>query len=138
VRLVEQRIVLDAPAAEVYRHLTTVEGLLRWMAVEAIVDLRPGGRLQWTHENGATMIGRFLELDPPRRLLIAYGWKDNLMGVPPESTTVEIELEEHDGRTTLSLIHRGIPPQALDDHKRGWVYFLDRLMTSGTGPRPLR
>jgi hypothetical protein len=25
----------------------------------------PGGRLQWTHENGATMVGRFVELDPP-------------------------------------------------------------------------
>src|SRR5438105_1025230 len=69
VRLVSQRIELNAPVAEVFRHLTTVEGLLRWMAVDAIVELEPGGRLQWTHENGATMIGRMLELDPPRRLV---------------------------------------------------------------------
>jgi len=127
VRLAEHRMVLDAPAEEVYRHLTTVEGLLRWIAVEAIVEPVPGGRLQWTHENGATMVGRFIELDPPRRLVIAYGWHEDLMGVPPESTTVEIELEENEGRTTLTLIHRGIPPEVVSDHERGWVYFMGRL-----------
>lgn len=130
MRLAEHRIVLDAPAAEVYRHLTTVEGLLRWIAVDAIAEPVPGGRLQWTHENGATMVGRFLELDPPRRLVIAYGWKDDLMGVPPESTTVEIKLEEREGRTTLTLVHRGIPPGVLDDHRRGWAYFMACLERS--------
>lgn len=127
VRLAEHRIVLDAPAPEVFRYLTTAEGLLRWMAVEAIVEPVPGGRLPWTHEDGSTMVGRFLELDPPRRLVIAYGWKDDLMGVPPESTTVEINLDEHAGRTTLTLVHRGLPPGVVDDHQRGWVFFMTRL-----------
>jgi uncharacterized protein YndB with AHSA1/START domain len=127
VRLVEHRVVLDAPASEVYRHLTTAEGLIRWMAVDAIAEPVPGGRLQWTHENGATMIGRFLEVDPPRRLVIAYGWEGDLMGVPPESTRVEIVLEEAEGKTTLTLVHSAIPPDALDDHRRGWTFFMDRL-----------
>jgi uncharacterized protein YndB with AHSA1/START domain len=130
VRLVTQRIELNAPTAEVFRHLTTVEGLLRWMAVEAILELEPGGRLQWTHENGATMVGRFIEIDPPHRLVFAYGWKDDLMGVPPESTVVEIELEERDGRTILTLVHRGIPDQAVDDHAYGWGFFMSRLKAS--------
>jgi uncharacterized protein YndB with AHSA1/START domain len=127
VRLAKHRIVLDAPAREVFKHLTTVEGLLKWIAVDAIADPVRGGRLQWTHENGATMVGRFIELDPPRRLVIAYGWQDDLMGVPPASTTVEIELEEHEGRTTLTLVHRGIPPEAVSDHQGGWVFFLGHL-----------
>jgi uncharacterized protein YndB with AHSA1/START domain len=127
VRLVEHRVVLDAPASEVYRHLTTAEGLIRWMAVEAIAEPVPGGRLQWTHENGATMIGRFLEVEPPRRLVIAYGWQGDLMGVPPESTRVEIVLEETEGKTTLTLVHSAIPPEAIDDHRRGWTFFMDRL-----------
>jgi uncharacterized protein YndB with AHSA1/START domain len=130
LRLVSQRIELNAPAAEVFRHLTTVEGLLHWMAVDAIVEPEPGGRLQWTHENGATMVGRFLELDPPRRLVLAYGWKDDLMGVPPDSTTVEIELEEHDGRTVLTLVHRGIPIEVADDDQYGWGFFLARLQAT--------
>jgi uncharacterized protein YndB with AHSA1/START domain len=127
VRLVEHRVVLDAPASEVFRHLTTAEGLIRWMAVDAIAEPVPGGRLQWTHENGATMIGRFLEVEPPRRLVIAYGWEGDLMGVPPESTRVEIVLEETEGKTTLTLVHSAIPPEALDDHRRGWIFFMDRL-----------
>jgi uncharacterized protein YndB with AHSA1/START domain len=127
VRLAQHEVVIDAPAAEVYRQLTTVDGLLRWIAVSVPV---PGGRLQWTHENGATMVGRFLELDPPRRLVIAYGWKDDLMGVPPESTIVEIDLMERDGRTTLKPVHKSLPPDVVDDHLRDWIYFLARLQGS--------
>jgi uncharacterized protein YndB with AHSA1/START domain len=132
VRLAQASVVLDAPAAEVWKRLTTVEGLQQWMAIDALVEAKPGGRLQWTHENGATMLGRFLELDPPRRLVFAYGWKDDLMGVPPESTTVEIELKENEGQTTLTLVHRGIPPEVLTDHQRGWAFFISRLERSLT------
>jgi uncharacterized protein YndB with AHSA1/START domain len=74
------------------------------------------------------MLGRFIELDPPKRLVIAYGWRDNLMGVPPESTTVEIRLSEDEpGRTTLTLIHRGIPAGVVEDHQQGWEFFSERL-----------
>ena len=47
--------------------------------------------------------------------------------VPGGSTTVEIELSEADGVTTLRLTHRGLPPAAVDDHERGWAYFAGRL-----------
>ena len=130
VRLAQHEVVINAPAAEVYRQLTTVDGLLRWIAIDAVSVPVPGGRLEWTHENGATMVGRFLELDPPQRLVIAYGWKDDLMGVPPESTIVEIDLVERDGRTTLKLVHKSLPPDVVADHLRGWIYFLARLQGS--------
>jgi uncharacterized protein YndB with AHSA1/START domain len=136
VLLAEHVIVLDARAAVVYEHLTTVEGLLRWIAVDAIAEPMVGGRLQWTHENGDTMVGRFVELDPPRRLVIAYGWRGHLMGVPPESTTVEITLDERDGRTTLRLVHRGIPPDVVDKHQHGWIHFLSKLHASLADARP--
>jgi uncharacterized protein YndB with AHSA1/START domain len=130
VRLAELRVALHAPVEEVWEKLTTGEGLTKWMAVDAVAEAIPGGRLQWVHENGATMVGRFVELNPPRRLVIAYGWKDDLMGVPPESTTVEIELEEHEDVTTLTLVHSGIPPEVIDDHERGWSFFMARLQQS--------
>jgi hypothetical protein len=47
------------------------------------------------------------------------------MGVPPESTTVEIDLLEEDGATTLRLVRHGLPPETVEDHERGWAYFLD-------------
>jgi hypothetical protein len=46
------------------------------------------------------------------------------MGVPPESTTVEIELHAEDQATVVRLTHRGLPPAAVDEHERGWAYFL--------------
>jgi hypothetical protein len=49
------------------------------------------------------------------------------MGVPPESTTVEIDLDERDGVTHLRLVHRGLPPEAVGLHEHGWRYFLGRL-----------
>jgi uncharacterized protein YndB with AHSA1/START domain len=135
MRLVTHRLTIAAPALDVYRLLTTVDGLLRWIGVQAIADAEPGGRLQWTHEDGSTMIGRFVELIPSRRVVFTYGWKDSLMGVPPESTTVEIELVEHAGRTTLTLTHRGLPPDADERHRSGWGFFLGRLREAFGPPR---
>jgi hypothetical protein len=57
------------------------------------------------------------------------------MGVPPGSTTVEIDLVEEKGATTVRLVHHGLPPEAVDDHERGWAYFLGVLRdTLGAGP----
>ncbi|HSJ51916.1 MAG TPA: SRPBCC domain-containing protein [Actinomycetota bacterium] len=127
MNLVTYEVAIRAPAETVYRHLTTVDGLTRWIAADAVVEPTAGGILRWTHDNGATMAGRFVELVPPRRLVFRYGWEGALMGLPPESSIVEIELEEREGETILRLTHRGIPPDVVGDHRRGWIYFLGRL-----------
>jgi uncharacterized protein YndB with AHSA1/START domain len=56
-----------------------------------------------THQNGARVVGRFVELVPHRRIVFTYGWEDGRLGVPPESTTVEIDLVEQGGTTTVRL-----------------------------------
>ena len=83
--------------------------------------------LRWTHPNGATVVGRFVEVVPYRRLVFTYGWEDGRMGVAPGSTTVEVDLAERDGVTTVRLVHRGLPPETVRDHQRGWAYFLGEL-----------
>lgn len=120
-------ITIHASVDVVYRHLTEREGLLRWIGVEASAQPEPGGKLTWTHENGATMIGRFIELEPPSRVVFAYGWKDDLMGVPPESTIVEIHLHEEATHTLLRLTHKGLSDDNANDHETGWDYFLTKL-----------
>jgi uncharacterized protein YndB with AHSA1/START domain len=127
MRLASFELTIDAPAAVVWEHLTTAAGLVRWVGPDAVAEATPGGTLRWTHPNGATVVGRFVELVPNRRVVFSYGWEDGRMGVPPESTTVEIDLTENDGRTTLRLVHHGLPPEAVDDHERGWAYFLGIL-----------
>jgi uncharacterized protein YndB with AHSA1/START domain len=120
-------VVIGAPADVVWEHLTTAEGLVRWIGPEAVADPVPGGILSWTHANGATVVGRFVEVVPHRRIVFTYGWEDGRLGVGPASTTVEVNLEERDGVTTLRLVHHGLPPDAVADHDRGWAYFLGRL-----------
>lgn len=131
--LVEKALGFNATAEELFDRFTTVEGLTSWMGVSAEVVAEPGGVLRWTHENGATMSGRFLELDRPRRLVFTYGWEGDLMGVPPESTTVQIDFVEAEGRTTVSLVHRGIPTAVLEEHRFGWDHFLSQLETTIAG-----
>jgi uncharacterized protein YndB with AHSA1/START domain len=127
VKLAFHEVTINAPIEVVWAHLTTAEGLVRWVGPQATADPVPGGVLRWTHPNGASVVGRFVELDPPRRLVFTYGWAEGLMGVPPESTTVEIDLVEDEGATTLRLVHHGLPPAVVGDHQRGWSYFLGEL-----------
>ena len=123
----EYRITIDAEPASVYAHFTEAEGLLRWMAAEATVEPVPGGRLSWTHENGAVMIGRFVDLDPPNRLVFRYGWQDDRMGIPPESTTVEVRFVAAGDGTEVTVVHRDLPEDQADAHRHGWVHFLTAL-----------
>jgi uncharacterized protein YndB with AHSA1/START domain len=127
VRLATHEVTIAAPAERVWAHFTTAAGLMRWVGPDAVADPVPGGVLRWTHPNGATVIGRFLELVPHTRVVFTYGWEDGRLGVPAESTTVEIDLVEHDGVTTVRLVHRGLPPGAVADHEQGWAYFLGML-----------
>ncbi|MCD2440984.1 SRPBCC domain-containing protein [Agromyces sp. SYSU K20354] len=129
MKLVQQRLTIHAPADVVFRLLTEADGLMRWMAVEAVAEAWPGGELRWTHQNGATVVGRFLELDPPRRIVFSYGWEGGLMGLPPESSIVEILLEDAGSDTHLALSHRYVPDESAELHRHGWEHFFGLLKT---------
>jgi uncharacterized protein YndB with AHSA1/START domain len=135
MRLVSHELTIAAPIEIVWEHLTTAEGLTRWVGPEAHAEPVPGGALRWVHPDGSTVVGRFVELVPPRRVVFTYGWEDGRMGVAPDSTTVEIDLAEREGATTLRLTHHGLPPATAADHERGWVYFLG-VLAQRTGGAP--
>lgn len=130
MRLARHEVTIAATAEVVWAHLTTAEGLVRWVGPDAVAEPVTGGELRWSHPDGSAVVGRFLELVPHRRVVFSYGWEDGRMGVPPESTTVEIDLEERDGVTTLRLVHRRLPADVVDEHERGWAYFLGVLRGS--------
>ena len=135
--MIDYSIRIDAPADTVFEMLVEADLLSRWMAREAQVDRRPGGAFRWVYENGDVVLGRFVELDPPRRLLMTYGWeRPTDRGIPPNSTEVEITLEESGGTTLLRLVHRGLPAAQVDSHRGGWTFFFDRLATRLAEPRP--
>lgn len=136
MKLVERRLFIDAPPARVYELLTDPALLVEWMAPVADLDAQPGGSLTWTHLNGDSVIGAFVELLPARRIVFTYGWEREDVGIPPGSTTVEIDLLPKDGGTDLRLVHRGLAGPMADAHEGGWSNYLARLAAVAEGRDP--
>jgi uncharacterized protein YndB with AHSA1/START domain len=136
VKLVEKRLFIDAPPARIYALLTDAARLVEWMAPVADVDPRPGGALTWTHVNGDRVAGVFVELLVDRRIVFTYGWDRADVGIPPGSTTVEIDLLPRDGGTELHLVHRGLAGPMADAHHGGWSNYLTRLAAVAEGRDP--
>ncbi|WP_316766177.1 SRPBCC family protein [Streptomyces sasae] len=121
----------------VFSFFTDRDRWLSWMGEDGEFSFEPGGayRTRVTGEHVAE--GRFVEIDPPKRLVFTWGWVADEMPVPPGSTTVEITLEPVDGGTLLRLVHRGLPSQeACDAHREGWTHYTDRLATVAAGGDP--
>lgn len=136
MKLVDKRVVIAALPSEVYALLTQAELLIEWMAPIATIDARPGGALSWTHHNGDTVRGEYVELVPDRRVVFTYGWERADVGVPPGSTKVEIDLRPVPAGTELRLVHRGLEDPMADAHAGGWTNYLARLATRAAGNDP--
>lgn len=136
MKLVDKTIVIAAPPGDVYALLTDAELLVEWMAPIAWIDPRPGGEVAWTHHNGDTVRGEFVELVPDRRVVFTYGWDRADVGVPPGSTVVEITLTPVATGTELRLVHRGLEGPMADAHAGGWANYLARLTARAEGRDP--
>jgi uncharacterized protein YndB with AHSA1/START domain len=79
--------------------------------------------------DGPVMRGEFLELAPPTRLVLSFGWEPTEGAPPigPGSTRVEVLLVEEDGDTVLTLRHSGLPVELTEAHHAGWARFLPIL-----------
>jgi uncharacterized protein YndB with AHSA1/START domain len=118
-------IHVAAPPHRVYEHFTKAEAMVRWMGDYAVLDATPGGELT-IDINGVPVRGRYLELDPPHRIVFSWGHagSDRL---PPGASTVEVRLTPAAGGTTVEVIHRGLPDVETPGYAGGWPYFLGRL-----------
>jgi uncharacterized protein YndB with AHSA1/START domain len=125
---------IAAPPEAVYPYLTQPEAIVSWMGDYAVLDAVPGGVFH-LDINGVPVRGRYLELDPPHRLLISWGHagSDRL---PPGSSTVEITLTATAGGTRVTVEHRDLPPDEAAQHALGWPHFLTRLTAAATGRDP--
>lgn len=134
---VERRVA--APPETVYAYFTDPALWSRWQGTGAALEPRVGGELhiRMAGSETAGARGRFLELDPPHRIVISWGWVDAPFGpVPPGSTTVEIELLPDGDGTLVRLTHHGLPDALRDQHTDGWALYLDRLATVVAGGEP--
>ena len=131
-------VFINAPPDRIYEYFTRPEAILPWMGEHAVLEPEPGGRFE-LDVRGAPVRGRYLELDPPHRLLISWGYAESDQ-LPPETSTVEVRLVAEPGGTRVTLEHRDLPDHQIDGHRTGWAHYLARLYTAAgdrdPGPDP--
>lgn len=127
-------IEIDAPTEVVFAHLVTAEGMVAWMGQHAELDPRPGGDFA-VDINGVLVRGEYLEIDPPRRVVVSWGMAGS-EDLPPGASRVEFTLTGTERGTTLSLVHSELPETRMATHATGWGHYLARLRKSATGVDP--
>jgi len=140
-----QEVTIHAPAAEIFRALTTADELMRWWAAEgqfrtvyAACDLRPGGAWLMMVEGACgtepvhTVRGVYRRVEPPH--LVEFTWKRDREDWP--ESLVRWELEERDGTTTVRVTHSELISEAMRARNNGWpliVRLLEKWLGSGNG-----
>ena len=127
---ITQRI--DASPEIVFAYLTDSQHFVRWMGVGAELDPRPGGRYRIDVDGVHIVSGEYQVVDPPRRLVMSWGWEGHPT-VPPGSTTVEITLTPEQGATILRLRHLGLPDEGERRlHTDGWTQYMSQLAAAAS------
>jgi uncharacterized protein YndB with AHSA1/START domain len=123
---------------------TSPDKLSQWWGVAegyktpiAEVDLRVGGTYRLgmqppDSEDIHTVVGEFVEIDPPSRLVYTWGWDPDgqRMSDLEGDTLVTVEFNDMGGSTELVLTHERFPSEeSRDQHSHGWDSMLDHLGT---------
>jgi uncharacterized protein YndB with AHSA1/START domain len=132
--LFETEMDLDAPMEEVFRHLTDPAAMICWMGQHATLEAAPDGAFE-VDINGVPVRGRYIEIEPPRRVVVSWGVAGSAE-LPPGSTQVEFTLTPTTAGTRLHLVHRNLPESQAEMHGVGWGHFLARLALAAAGHAP--
>jgi len=129
---------IEASPDRVYEYFTRPDAIVRWMGEYAELEPVPGGQFT-VNIGGAPVRGRYLQLDPPRRLLISWGYAGSER-LPPGTSTVEVRLTPEGTGTRVELEHRDLPAGERPGHDIGWRHYFGRLgvavSTGDAGPDP--
>jgi len=134
--VVEREIRIAARPELVFQYFVDPERMARWIGQPLMHDVRPGGEIRTLIAGEHVAAGRFVEIDPPRRLVYTMGWDEPNHPIPPGSTRVEVDLTADGEGTLLQFRHTGLPMDAVNDHAGGWTHYLDRLAIAATGGDP--
>jgi uncharacterized protein YndB with AHSA1/START domain len=124
----------DRNVKELPSRTTKPDAMVLWMGEFAHLDAKPGGEFR-VDVRGTPVRGRFLELDPPHRLVIAWGYAGSEV-LPPGASTVEVRLSAEAGGTRVQLEHRDLPAEEISGHATGWAHYLGRLRVVAGGGDP--
>jgi uncharacterized protein YndB with AHSA1/START domain len=148
--VLQVRRTIHAPREEVFRAWIDPELLRQWLngpggrSPHAEVDARVGGEFRITSTSRVgelfsklpgqdsefvQMVGRYLEISPPERLVFTMGWEDfPTVHLSRNATTVTVEFSETDEGTEVVLTHERQPNRRIRGlHWWGWKGSLRNL-----------
>ena len=127
--IVERRV--NAPPSTVYSLLTRLDRWLAWQEPGATVDARPGGAFRMNVAGRAWATGQFVELVPDRLVVLSWQWEspDYSASTMHGTSRVRIDLIPDGEGTLVRLTHSGLPAQQRLDHRRGWTFHLEQLVS---------
>jgi uncharacterized protein YndB with AHSA1/START domain len=120
----------------VFNAVTTAEGIAHWWGPDegpvlvAEADARVGGcyRLRFRTLRGTEheSSGEFLEIDPPKRVVMSWRWKGGLED--PGESRIEITLRATPDGTDLTFTHSQLnDEESRRSHEQGWSGSLRKL-----------
>jgi uncharacterized protein YndB with AHSA1/START domain/DNA-binding transcriptional ArsR family regulator len=93
----------------------------------------------WAHrrpDGGDDVVGKILEIDPPRRLVHTWTLASEA-GRPDRESRVTYDIEPRAGLVRLTLVHEDLPAEHVDDVTGGWGLVLSNLKTMLESGEPM-
>src|ERR1043165_1755397 len=97
------QVRVAAPPEVVFGYFTDPARMVEWMGIAALLDPRPGGSFRIEANGRDVVLGEYVEVDPPHRVVFTWGFEGAERAVKPGSTRVEVTLERDGEGTLLTL-----------------------------------
>ncbi len=130
----ELKRTFPASCEQLYRCFIDREHVAQWFGptgvtcTDVAIDARPGGQYRIAMANAAgnpvVVLGRFLELDPPRKICMTWAWESQ----PQAETRVTVRFDPVGDGSLLTLRHEQFETaSASRAHTEGWESSFDCL-----------
>ena len=131
------RRTFEASRARVFRAWITPKALEQWLRPRGLrvtvrsLDARVGGSFRFELENGGSIVGTYLEIAPPEKLV--FTWSAG--AAPGKETVVTLDLLEQGAVTELILTHEHLAtPERHAAAEGGWFSVFDALASVLSSP----
>jgi len=138
---IRQTYFYDAPPEKVFAALTEPNQLVRWFLSKAKVNLRKGGKIEFTWAGGHKMVGKVKRIVAGRE--VEYTWHDDLGKGNEAKTLVQFKVLKKGSGSILKLKHSGFGEsrtwiELYGAIQSGWAYYLTNLKSVIQSERDLR
>jgi len=127
---IKQSYYYEAPPEKVFAALTDPDELTRWFLSKAKVDLKKGGKIEFTWEGGHKMAGKVARVAAGKQ--VTYAWRDDLGKGKKAKTQAEFKVSKKGTGSMLQLEHSGFGDskpwiELYGAIQSGWAYYLTNL-----------